>query len=559
MFGIIAHVDIDAEAVLERGDDRRDQPVAPAADGLDLAVDLDLARKDAGAVRRAAFLVVDQLEVLRYIEPVGLAEHAPDVGGLQFAAQFIGQFLHVAAEVRLHLLGQLEALVLFEHPGKAALARLRVDADHRFVAAAKVGRIDRQVGHGPEFVVALFLRGEALLDRVLMTARKRREHQFATIGVARVDRQLVAVFDRLDDFVDVREIEAGVDALRVEIEAHGHEATVAGALAIAEQATFDAVRARHQAEFGGGDAGAAIVVGVQADHRAVATRQVAAEILDLVGIDVRGRGFDRGRQVEDDRLFDRGLENFHHRFAAFDAEIDFGGGEGLRAIFEVPVGLREARGLIAQEGGASARDFLDLGLFHAEHDLAPQRRHGVVDVDDRLLGTREAFEAGADEVFARLREYLHEHVIGDLALIDEAADEIVLGGARAGEADLDFLDADLEQQVEEAGLLVRVHRIDQRLVAIAHVGRQPARGLVDHAAGPLAIGQVDLRERAILDRRVLQHGHGSANSSWKWMRMVWSVTPGRRARQWDRRVSSRPRAGKSQGKVQPGSHAPSLW
>jgi hypothetical protein len=34
----------------------------------------------------------------------------------------VRQFLHVPAEVRLHLLGQLEALVLFQHPGEAALA-----------------------------------------------------------------------------------------------------------------------------------------------------------------------------------------------------------------------------------------------------------------------------------------------------------------------------------------------------------------------------------------------------------------------------------------------------
>ena len=83
------------------------------------------------------------------------------------------------------------------------------------------------------------------------------------IGVARVDRELVAVFDRLDDLVDVREIEPGIDALRVHVERDGHEVAIAGALAIAEQAALDAVGARHQAQLGRGDAGAAVVVGVQ--------------------------------------------------------------------------------------------------------------------------------------------------------------------------------------------------------------------------------------------------------------------------------------------------------
>jgi hypothetical protein len=166
-------------------------------------------------------------------------------------------------EVRLHPLGQLEALVLFEHPGEAALAGLRIDADHRFVAAAEVGRVDRQVGHRPQLVVAVFLRGEALLDRVLMAARKGGEHQFAAIGMAFGHGQLVAVFDRLDHLVDVGEIEARIDALRVHVERDRHQAAVAGALAIAEQAAFDAVGAGHQAQFRRRHAGAPVVVGVQ--------------------------------------------------------------------------------------------------------------------------------------------------------------------------------------------------------------------------------------------------------------------------------------------------------
>ena len=73
---------------------------------------------------------------------------------------------------------------------------------------------------------------------------------------------LVAIFHRLDHRVDVREIELRIDALRVQIERHRHEIDIAGALAIAEQAAFDAVGARHQAQLGRGDAGAAVVMRV---------------------------------------------------------------------------------------------------------------------------------------------------------------------------------------------------------------------------------------------------------------------------------------------------------
>ena len=47
---------------------------------------------------------------------------------------------------------------------------------------------------------------------------------------------------------------------RVEIQRERHDVDVAGALAVAEQRAFDAIGARHHAELGRGDRGAAIVV-----------------------------------------------------------------------------------------------------------------------------------------------------------------------------------------------------------------------------------------------------------------------------------------------------------
>src|SRR3546814_19605251 len=89
----------------------------------------------------------------------------------------------------------------------------------------------------PLFVVLALARGEALLDRVLMAAREGGIDQLAAIGVARVDRELVAIFDRGDDLVDVREVELWVDALRVHVERDGDEAGVAGALAVDRKST----------------------------------------------------------------------------------------------------------------------------------------------------------------------------------------------------------------------------------------------------------------------------------------------------------------------------------
>jgi hypothetical protein len=48
-----------------------------------------------------------------------------------------------------------------------------------------------------------------------------------------------------------------------------------------------------------------------------------------------------------------------------------------------------------------------------------------------VLGAFEAFEAGLDQVLARLGEHLHQHVIGDAAAT-RPRDEIEIGRARAG-------------------------------------------------------------------------------------------------------------------------------
>ena len=470
MFAIVGDLQLDAEFVAQRGEHRGEQAVAAAGNRPLAALMRDLAGEDAVA-RLAAFLIVDQRIGLLARQAIMGVERLADVGGVEFAAGAVGQRLHHLRKVRLHPLGQLVALVLLQHPGDAALARLRIDTDHRFIVAAQILGVDRQIGHVPDEVVARFLRGEALLDRVLMAAGKGGEDQFAGIGMARVDRQLVAIFDRLDDVVDVAEVETGIDPLGVHVERDGYQVAIAGALAIAEQAAFDPVGAGHDAQFRRGDAGAAVIMGVQRNDDAVAARDIAADPFDLVGIDVGRGAFDRGGQVQDQRPFGRGAQDVHHRLAAFQAEIQFRRGKGFGRIFEMPVGVGLGGGMVAQQLGGVDGDLAHLAAFHLEDDVAPGGRDGVVDMDDRLFRAAQGLERGRDQVGAGLGQHLRHDIVGDGAALHQAGNEIEFGGPRRGEADLDLLDADLDQQVEEAALLFRVHRVDQRLVAVAHVGR----------------------------------------------------------------------------------------
>ena len=91
-----------------------------------------------------------------------------------------------------------------------------------------------------------------------------------------------------------------VDALRVQVEAHGDEVNVAGALALPEQATLDAVGSGQHGQFRGSHAGAAVVVVVGGQDHVFAPRQVPAHPLDLVGVYVGGGTLNGGGQVEDD-------------------------------------------------------------------------------------------------------------------------------------------------------------------------------------------------------------------------------------------------------------------
>jgi hypothetical protein len=58
-----------------------------------------------------------------------------------------------------------------------------------------------------------------------------------------MDGQLIAIFDRLNDFVDIGKIKAGIQPVGVHIQRDRHQINIAGALTIAEQTTLNAVSA----------------------------------------------------------------------------------------------------------------------------------------------------------------------------------------------------------------------------------------------------------------------------------------------------------------------------
>ena len=115
-----------------------------------------------------------------------------------------------------------------------------------------------------------------------------------------------------------------MQTLGVHVQRHVDQVNITGALAVAEQAAFDAVSPGHQAQLGRGYTGAAIVVGVQADQHAVAAADVAAEPFDLVGVNVRSGDLDGSRQVEDHLVLGRRLPDVEHGITDLNGEVQFG-------------------------------------------------------------------------------------------------------------------------------------------------------------------------------------------------------------------------------------------
>ena len=245
--------------------------------------------------------------------------------------------------------------------------------------------------------------------------------------------------------IQIAKVELGIDALRVEIQRNGYDVEIAGALAVAKKRAFDAVCAGHQAEFGGRDACAAVIVCVQRDDRGVALSQIAAEPFDLVGVHIRRRHFDGGGQIQDDLVRFGRLPDIDDGFANFQGILDFGVGEALRGILQAHVGARKCGDEAFDQLRAFDSDLFDLLFALVEGDAALKRRGRVIQVHDGIGHALQAFEGAADQMLTRLHEHLHGYVCWDALFFDQAADEVELGIAGGGEADLDFFESGGDQ------------------------------------------------------------------------------------------------------------------
>jgi hypothetical protein len=241
-------------------------------------------------------------------------------------------------------------------------------------------------------------------------------------------------------------------------------------------------------------------------HDGLATSQVPVHPLDHVGKHIGRRPFDRGRQVDDAFALQRGLPHVGDRVDHALGEVELGVGKHLGRILEAPVCLWLLGGELVHQLRMLDGQRDHAVFVHAQHHLAHHRRRGVVEVNDGLLGALQRFERAPDQGFSSLGEHLDGHIVRHEVLLDQHANEIELGLRSRREADLDLLEADAQKHLEHAQLALRIHGLDQRLVAIAQIGAEPDRSARQHGIGPGAVTQGDRGERSVLQVRLLQHG-----------------------------------------------------
>ena len=341
-----------------------------------------------------------------------------------------------------------------------------------------------------------------------MRAAEGRESKVASVGVARMNLHAGATLVNITDRVEVAEVEVGMNTVCVEIERDGDDIEVAGALADSEERALHAVGSGEESQLSGGGAGAAVVVRVKRERGEMAAGQVAGHPLDLIGVDIWRRVFDRGWEIENDFVFGSRLPDISHGLANLQGEIEFRAREALGRVFETNARtlVDERLHFFLQKRNRMRRDGDDLLVGRVEYILTLLRRGRVVEVKNNAARAAQGLERAHDEVFAALAEDLNRDILRNQVLLDKAAAEIEFDLRGRGKTNFDFLEAYADEHLEILELFFHAHRLCERLIAVAEINAAPNGSGGQSAAWPLTIGKIDLWEGPVFGDRRRLHG-----------------------------------------------------
>ena len=284
--------------------------------------------------------------------------------------------------------------------------------------------------------------------------------------------------------------------------ASGHDVDVARALAVPEQRALHPVGAGQHRQLGRRHRGAAVVVGVQAEHDGVAVLDGAPEPLDHVGVDVGAVHLDRGGQVEDHRPLGRRLHDVHHRLADLDGELGLGPGEALGRVLVADVGAGDLRLVLLAQLRRLDRDVDD-----ARPCRGRTRRGAAAPTRSCRSARPPASRPPATRRCARSAPRGTAPAPGSRRPSGISPSSMMSRWKSKSVCDADgkptsiSLKPDVDEGLEQRELALGVHGVDQGLVAVAQVDAGPAGRPRELAVGPRAVAQHERHVRPVLPER----------------------------------------------------------
>ncbi len=126
----------------------------------------------------------------------------------------------------------------------------------------------------------------------------------------------------------------------IEVQRQRHNVHISATFAIAKQTAFHTVGTGHDGQFGGGHAGAPVVVRVHGQHDMLAGNEVAVHPFNLIGKHIGG-GVLHGRwQVDDDGALRPNTPGRDCRLAGLQRHVQLGQVEGLGRVLQRPLRFR---------------------------------------------------------------------------------------------------------------------------------------------------------------------------------------------------------------------------
>ena len=147
-------------------------------------------------------------------------------------------------------------------------------------------------------------------------------------------------------------------------------------------------------------------------------------------------------QVDDDIVVGAGLQHIQNCIAHFQSVFGLGAGEAFGRILEAEVAFVFRCQLLDQLCAVNG-DLLDLFLGLPEDLLTLGNGSGIVEVDDGIGCALAGVESLADDVLTALGQHLNGYIIGNHVVVDQSTQELELCFGCGGEANFNFLKANL--------------------------------------------------------------------------------------------------------------------